>query len=124
MGKRKPVEEDEGPDKSWMESYADAMTLLLAFFIMLFAFALLKVLFISNSADVPSGLTLNMIAIAIGAAIAVQVIVSAVIGAVLPLFALTIRQDPAVMAGPALTTIVDTTGLLMYFAITTSILGL
>ena len=37
---RKPVEEDEGPDKSWMESYADAMTLLLAFFIMLFAFAL------------------------------------------------------------------------------------
>lgn len=34
------VEEDEGPDKSWMESYADAMTLLLAFFIMLFAFAL------------------------------------------------------------------------------------
>ncbi len=34
------VEEDEGPDKSWMESYADAMTLLLAFFIMMFAFAL------------------------------------------------------------------------------------
>lgn len=38
--KAKVVEEDEGPDKSWMESYADAMTLLLAFFIMLFAFAL------------------------------------------------------------------------------------
>ncbi|MDH3679554.1 MAG: flagellar motor protein MotB [Acidimicrobiia bacterium] len=34
------AEEDEGPDKAWMESYADAMTLLLAFFIMLFAFAL------------------------------------------------------------------------------------
>jgi len=29
-----------------------------------------------------------------------------------------------VMAGPALTTIVDVTGLLMYFAITTSILGI
>ncbi len=38
--KPKAVEEDEGPDKAWMESYADAMTLLLAFFIMLFAFAL------------------------------------------------------------------------------------
>jgi chemotaxis protein MotB len=37
---RKAVEEDDGPDKSWMESYADAMTLLLAFFIMMFAFAL------------------------------------------------------------------------------------
>lgn len=39
---RKPrvIEEDEGPDKSWLESWADAMTLLMAFFIMLFAFAL------------------------------------------------------------------------------------
>ncbi|MEX3006920.1 magnesium transporter [Hoeflea sp. TYP-13] len=91
---------------------------------MLFAFAWAKVLFISNSADVPQGLTLHMIAFAIGVAIAVQVIVSAVIGALLPLAALKVRQDPAVMAGPALTTIVDTTGLLMYFMITTSILGL
>ncbi len=32
--------EDEGPDKGWMESWADAMTLLMAFFVMLFAFAL------------------------------------------------------------------------------------
>lgn len=40
MPRRKAPEEDEGPDKAWMESYADAMTLLLAFFIMLFAFAL------------------------------------------------------------------------------------
>lgn len=91
---------------------------------MLFAFAWAKVLFISNSADVPEGLTLHMIAFAIGVAIAVQAIVSAVIGALLPLAALTVRQDPAVMAGPALTTIVDSTGLLMYFLITTSILGL
>jgi len=39
---RKPevVEEEEGPNKDWMESWADAMTLLMAFFVMLFAFAL------------------------------------------------------------------------------------
>jgi chemotaxis protein MotB len=39
---RKPrvEEEDEGPDKAWIESWADAMTLLMAFFVMLFAFAL------------------------------------------------------------------------------------
>lgn len=39
---RKPevVEEDDGPNKDWMESWADAMTLLMAFFVMLFAFAL------------------------------------------------------------------------------------
>lgn len=41
MGRqKKPEEEEEGPDKSWLESWADAMTLLMAFFIMLFAFAL------------------------------------------------------------------------------------
>jgi chemotaxis protein MotB len=38
--KPKVEEEDEGPDKGWLESWADAMTLLMAFFIMLFAFAL------------------------------------------------------------------------------------
>ncbi|MEM8926225.1 MAG: flagellar motor protein MotB [Actinomycetota bacterium] len=35
------VEEDEGPSQEWLASYADAMTLLLAFFIMMFAFALI-----------------------------------------------------------------------------------
>lgn len=91
---------------------------------MLFGFAWLKVMFLSNSADVPEGLTLEMIALAIGLAIAVQAVVSAVIGALLPLIAIVTRQDPAVMAGPALTTIVDTTGLLMYFTITTWVLGI
>ncbi|MDY7103142.1 MAG: OmpA family protein [Actinomycetota bacterium] len=30
---------EEGPNKAWLDSYADAMTLLLAFFVMLFAFS-------------------------------------------------------------------------------------
>lgn len=32
---------DEGPSKAWLDSYADAMTLLLAFFVLLYAFSLL-----------------------------------------------------------------------------------
>ncbi|MCR9135233.1 MAG: magnesium transporter [Alphaproteobacteria bacterium] len=98
------------------------VSILLAF--MLFGFAWFKVMFMSNSADVPDGLTLEMIAVAIGIAIAVQVILSSLIGSMLPLIAVKIRQDPAIMSGPALTTTVDTTGLLMYFTITTWILGI
>lgn len=37
---KKEVPEDEGPSQEWLASYADAMTLLLAFFILMFAFAL------------------------------------------------------------------------------------
>ncbi len=36
-----PPPEDDGPDQGWLASYADAMTLLLAFFIMMFAFAII-----------------------------------------------------------------------------------
>lgn len=92
--------------------------------LLLFAFAMVKVVFISNQADVPTGLTLELIAFAIGLAICVQVITAGLIGALLPIGAMVVRQDPAVMAGPALTTIIDLTGLMIYFGITTMVLGL
>lgn len=91
---------------------------------MLFTFAFLKVLLISNVADVPDGMTLTGIGLAIAVALAAQVVSATLIGAVLPLAAIAVRQDPAVVSGPALTTIVDMTGLLLYFAITTSMLGI
>jgi len=89
----------------------------------LFAFAFLKVFLISNSADVPGGLTIEAIGFAIGVALAMQVITATLIGAALPIAAVLVRQDPAVVSGPALTTIVDLTGLVLYFSITTWLLG-
>ncbi|WP_244464817.1 magnesium transporter [Martelella endophytica] len=91
---------------------------------MLFLFAFLKVVLISNAADVPAGLSLEGIGLAIAVALAVQVISATLIGALLPLAAIAVRQDPAIVSGPALTTIVDLTGLLLYFLITTSMLGI
>ncbi len=90
----------------------------------LFAFAWAKVMFISNAADVPSDLTLAGIGTAIGVALAVQTVTATLIGALLPLGALAARQDPALVSGPALTTIVDFTGFLLYFVITTTLLGI
>nr|WP_272211895.1 magnesium transporter [Marinicella sp. W31]MDC2877785.1 magnesium transporter [Marinicella sp. W31] len=91
---------------------------------MLFAFAFLKVFLISNVADVPEGMTLEGIGLAIAVALAAQVVSATLIGALLPLGAIAVRQDPAVVSGPALTTIVDLTGLLLYFTITTMMLGI
>jgi len=90
----------------------------------LFVFTYLKVFFLSNSAEIPLGLSLNDIGIAIGVALAVQVVSATLIGAVLPVVSVALRQDPAVVSGPALTTIVDLTGLLLYFSITTKLLGI
>jgi magnesium transporter len=52
------------------------------------------------------------------------VITSKLVGAVLPLLAKLIRLDPAVMASPLITTIVDTLALLIYFGIASAMLGI
>jgi magnesium transporter len=49
---------------------------------------------------------------------------SASVAAVLPMFLRRIRQDPAVMSAPFISTLVDGTGLLIYFLIARFIIGL
>jgi magnesium transporter len=62
------------------------------------------------------------IALAVGIALTIVVWYSNMIGALLPMMAKKIGVDPAVMAGPMVTTIVDVTGIAMYFAIVKLIL--
>ncbi len=52
------------------------------------------------------------------------VIVAKLVGAILPLFAKKIGFDPAVMASPLVTTIIDAVSLLIYFTIASSLLGI
>lgn len=52
------------------------------------------------------------------------IILAKVVGGILPLFAEKVNQDPAVMAGPMITTIVDTLALILYFQIATFLLGI
>ena len=53
-----------------------------------------------------------------------QVLTSTLIGALLSLAAARLKFDPAVVASPALTTIVDITGLFIYFTTAKLLLGM
>jgi magnesium transporter len=51
-------------------------------------------------------------------------IIAKILGSILPIVAKCIKIDPAVMAAPMITTIVDALSLIIYFAIAKAILGL
>jgi magnesium transporter len=51
-------------------------------------------------------------------------IISAVAGAILPLTAHRVGVDPAVVSAPIITTLVDSTGLIIYFLIANAVLGI
>lgn len=82
-----------------------------------------KVMFISAGATIPPGFSLSKIGLAIAVALSIQVVTSTLIGALLPLAASKMKFDPAVVASPALTTIVDITGLFIYFSTAKLMLG-
>lgn len=86
---------------------------LLALCLGLVAFA--KILFLSWETDIPQTYSLLEIAWVISLALSLQVISATLIGAGLPLVVRRLGGDPAVVASPAITTIVDITGLLIYF---------
>ena len=56
--------------------------------------------------------------------LALTVIFAKIIGCIMPILAKKIGFDPAVMASPFITTIVDALSLLIYFEIASSILGI
>ena len=64
------------------------------------------------------------LALAVSAAIFLIVIWANGMGSILPLLAARLRLDPTVVSGPLMSTLVDTTGLLIYFTIATVILSL
>ncbi|MEM9080473.1 MAG: magnesium transporter [Verrucomicrobiota bacterium] len=76
------------------------------------------------SPTLPQGLSLPSFALAVSLALALQVLTSALIGAVLPLIARAFRLDPAVIAAPAITTIVDVSGMLIFFTTARILLNL
>ena len=65
----------------------------------------------------------TVVDLVVGLALAVTVVVAKIVGCLLPIGAKVLKLDPAVMASPFITTIVDALSLLVYFLFAKSLLG-
>jgi len=83
-----------------------------------------RIFLFTPSSKTTGGFSLLEIGTVVALALGVQVISSTLIGAMLPLAASKAKLDPAVVASPALTTMVDITGLLIYFGVAKLLLGI
>ncbi|MEF9940969.1 MAG: magnesium transporter [Lachnospiraceae bacterium] len=64
------------------------------------------------------------LALVIGLSLIATIVLAKLMGCVLPLFAKTVHLDPAIMAAPLITTIVDTCSIIIYFSIATRVFHL
>ena len=71
---------------------------------------MIRVYFFMNSVDMKLGLVVS-------STLFFVIVMSKLIGGLLPLIAKSLNQDPAAMAAPLITTIVDALALLIYFAL-------
>ena len=69
-----------------------------------------------NGNDIP-------VNIAVSATLFLTVIMAKLVGGTMPILAKALRLDPAIMAGPFITTIVDTVSLIIYFSIASLLVG-
>lgn len=74
--------------------------------------------------ELPAGLSLSIFALAVSVSLTVQIAISTLSGALLPIGARIIKLDPAVVAAPAITTLVDIFGMIIYFTAAQTILGI
>ncbi|MBK1830598.1 magnesium transporter [Verrucomicrobiaceae bacterium R5-34] len=72
--------------------------------------------------QLPVGVTIASFSLAVSLALALQITSSTLSGALLPIGARAIKLDPAVVAAPAITTLVDISGMLIYFTAARAIL--
>ena len=83
-----------------------------------------RVVLFSSDHNLPAGIDLHGVGFAIGLAISIQVVISTSLGGLLPMIARALRLDPAVLVSPVLASVVDISGMLIYFYTVTRLLGL
>ncbi|MEH6452326.1 MAG: magnesium transporter [Psychromonas sp.] len=82
-----------------------------------------RVLMFSDASSA-GGFDINTIALAIAVALFIQVTLSTTLGGVLPIIARAFKLDPAVLVSPLLASIVDISGIWIYFNVVNYFLGI
>ncbi|WP_391089124.1 magnesium transporter [Vibrio sp. NH-UV-68] len=77
-----------------------------------------------SDANSAGGFNLDIIALAIAVALFIQVTMSTTLGGLLPILARAFKLDPAVLVSPVLASIVDITGMWIYFNVVNYFLGI
>lgn len=77
-----------------------------------------------NGTGSDSDYDLHLIAMAIATALFIQITLSTTLGGVLPILARVCKLDPAVLVSPVLASIVDISGIWIYFTVVNHFLGL
>jgi magnesium transporter len=67
---------------------------------------------------------ISKIAGLVGLTLFCAVLIAKLVGGALPMLAVALKKDPAVMSSPFVTTIVDVSALLIYFLLSSAIFGL
>lgn len=83
----------------------------------------LQIRFLLPGGMIGKALGVWSVAFVVGTALTAQVFTSTLIGAALPILAKKLRFDPAVVASPAITTVVDVSGCVIYFTLAQSLFG-
>lgn len=87
-------------------------------------------LLVSTALALANGLRIFLVyknlsmAIVIGLSLIATIVIAKLIGCILPLLAKKVRLDPAIMASPLITTIVDTCSIIVYFTVATKVFHL
>ncbi len=76
-----------------------------------------QVYFLLPERFAPEGLSMGLVSFVVAVALTLQIFTSTLFGALLPILARILKLDPAVVASPAITTIVDVSGSVIYFTI-------
>ena len=85
--------------------------------VILFVASMARILLLPPSVSLDIGLIASV-------SLVISLFFANVFGAVLPLFAILVKQDPAAMAAPLITSVVDAFALIIYFSLCVGLLGI